>query len=176
MASPIPSSNASTTSSVVDSLLEDVDGAVADDALSAGSALSLESSAWDHVMECVVNNNSDDADDDVPATEDITSLTPREMWELASELVWGVKGLRPIQIEAIERQFYPDICELKMLFIGRTGIGKSHFFRMLGCILGGIFVQIIPLLSLSANQMTKMKSASNEYGDIEAHNLDEICQ
>ena len=38
-----PTANASTTSSSVDSLLENVDGAVADDALSTTSALSLES-------------------------------------------------------------------------------------------------------------------------------------
>ena len=55
----------------------------------------------------------------------------------------------------------PDLCQLKMLLVGRTGIGKTHFFRMTSCLLGGIVVQIIPLLVLSADQIAKMVNTIN---------------
>ena len=46
--------------------------------------------------------------------------------------------------------------------------------RMVGTLLGGITLIIIPFLSLMADTTTKMKGASQAYGSVEAHNLDEI--
>ena len=68
----------------------------------------------------------------------------------------------------------PDVCNSKLLFVARTGIGKTHVFRMIGTIFGGICLNIIPLLSLSGTQMEKIKSASQQYGSVEAHHLDEL--
>ena len=60
-----------------------------------------------------------------------------------------------------------------MLMVGRTGIGKTHFMRMLGTVLGDITLNFTQLLSLSADQMATLKGAHQDYGSVEAHNLDE---
>lgn len=61
-----------------------------------------------------------------------------------------------------------------MLMVGRTGIGKTHFMRMLGTVLGDITLNFTQLLSLSADQMATLKGAHQDYGSVEAHNLDEL--
>ena len=171
-----PTANASTTSSSVDSLLENVDGAVADDALSTTSALSLESTTSVDAMEFTTTTTQLDSTI-TTSSHVITRDTLVESWTtLSNDVCWSTEKLRPIQIDALEMMVDPKICDFKMLLVGRTGIGKTHFFRMMGCIIGGIIVQISPLLALSADQLTKLSDAKQQdvYGSVEAHNVDEL--
>src|SRR6056300_1990588 len=39
---------------------------------------------------------------------------------------------------------------------------------------GGVVIIFVPLLSLSADQMNKMKEASQKFGTVETHHLDEF--
>ena len=95
-------------------------------------------------------------------------------WVRLSRHVLHVDKLREIQVEALKKITKRGECGRKLLFVGCTGVGKTHFFRMLGCILGGVIVIIVPLLSLSADQVEKMNNACQEYGSVEAHHLDEL--
>ena len=61
----------------------------------------------------------------------------------ASEEVWGVKELRPTQLQALTH----IVTHPSLLLIGRTAIGKSHFVRMIGTVLGGLVVVVVPLLA-----------------------------
>lgn len=108
--------------------------------------------------------------------DDIQYDTLEDMLQDASSKVWGLAALRPIQIEALRMLIDPAVCASKLLFVARTGIGKTHVFRMIGTVLGGIAVNIIPLLSLSGTQMEKIKSAAQQFGSVEAHHLDELPQ
>ena len=45
---------------------------------------------------------------------------------------------------------------------------------MFGVLVGGVVVILVPLPSLSADQMNKMKEASQKYGTVETHHLDEF--
>lgn len=92
-----------------------------------------------------------------------------------SKDVWNEdRPLRPLQVTALTMAIDPDICRSKLAFIAPTGYGKTHFVRVFGCMLRGVIVIIVPLLSLSADQMKKMMHANQEFGSIEVHNLDEI--
>lgn len=94
-----------------------------------------------------------------------------ESWRQTSNDVWGVKELRPIQIEAL----WHMISNQSLLLIGRTGIGKTHFVRMLGTALGGLVVVVVPLLALMGDQMTKMTVRNNDAGgSMEAYNIDQL--
>ena len=172
-----PAANASTTSSSVDSLLENVDGAVADDALSTTSAASSLLSTTSVIDAMEFTTTTTQLDSTITTSSHvITRDTLVESWTTLSNDVWSTEKLRPIQIDALEMMVDPKICDFKMLLVGRTGIGKTHFFRMMGCIIGGIIVQISPLLALSADQLTKLSDAKQQdvYGSVEAHNVDEL--
>ena len=58
-------------------------------------------------------------------------------WVFMSRYLLRVDTLREIQVEALKKITKRGDCGRRLLFVGRTGIGKTHFFRMLGCILGG---------------------------------------
>ena len=58
--------------------------------------------------------------------------------------------------------------------IQRTGAGKSHILRMLGIIERGIVLIFIPLLTLSANVMSKFTCTNQNFGDIPVQHLDEL--
>ena len=77
-------------------------------------------------------------------------------------------------MEALRKITDPDDCGRKLLFVGRTGIGKTHFFHMLGCILGGVIVIVVPLLSQSADQVKKLDDACQDYGCVWAYHLDHL--
>ena len=95
-------------------------------------------------------------------------------WNDCSLQVWNEeRPLKDLQNVALTMSTDPDICRLKVAFFARTGYGKTHFVRVLGCLLGGVVVIIVPLLSLSADQIKKMLGANNDHGSVEAHHLDE---
>ena len=69
----------------------------------------------------------------------------------ASFTVWGVPSLRPFQMVAVIKLLFDGACNKKLLLVDRTGSGKSHILRMIASLTGGIWLIIIPLLSLTAD-------------------------
>ncbi len=61
-----------------------------------------------------------------------------------------------------------------MLIVDRTGGGKSHILRMAATFLGGIITVIVPLLSLTADQISKIDEANQDRGSMRAVHLDEL--
>ena len=53
-------------------------------------------------------------------------------------------------------------------------LGKTHVTRVAGVIEQGIIIIIIPLLTLSADQMAKFSCGDQCYKTIEAHHMDEV--
>jgi superfamily II DNA helicase RecQ len=87
--------------------------------------------------------------------------------------VWNVPELRPLQMQAIKHVLMPSTPNTLFL-IDRTGGGKSHVIRTLGAILKGIIIVFIPILSLSADLLEKFRTASQRFGSVHAHHVDEI--
>jgi len=48
-----------------------------------------------------------------------------------------------------------------LLLIGRTGIGKSHFVRMVGTVLGGIVVVVVGMASISLTKPLYVMTSYN---------------
>ncbi len=72
----------------------------------------------------------------------------------ASASVWSVNEMHPAQLDAV----YPLLHPLRpnhLAVIQRIGAGKTHILRTLGVIERGIVLIFIPLLTLSANVMSK---------------------
>ena len=61
-----------------------------------------------------------------------------------------------------------------LLFVDRTGSGKIHITRVAGVVEKGITLIIVNIHALSADQMAKYVTANQEYGAVEAHNVDEV--
>ena len=62
----------------------------------------------------------------------------------------------------------------KLLVVDQTASGKSYILRMIATMVGGIILVIVPLLSLTADRMEKVRVALQCHGSIEAHHIDEI--
>jgi hypothetical protein len=58
--------------------------------------------------------------------------------------------------------------------IQQTGAGKTHILRTLGVIEQGIILIFIPLLTLSANVMSKFTCTNQNFGAIAVQHLDEL--
>ena len=67
-----------------------------------------------------------------------------------SARMWGTPALRPTQSAAIAEIMHGQ-CTGKLLLVHRTGGGKSHIMRMIGSLVAGITVVIVPLLTLCAD-------------------------
>ena len=93
----------------------------------------------------------------------------------ASTHIWDVPLLRPIQLSAVSRIINRAMPN-KLLLVARTGIGKTHVTRIAGVILRGIVLIIIPLLSLSADQIRKFCDANQAFGSVDVYHLDELSQ
>ena len=78
-----------------------------------------------------------------------------------------------MQNDAVERALFDKTCEGKLLIIDRTG-GGSHILRIAVMFLGGIVVVILPLLVLTADQISKIEEANQDCGSIKAVHLDEL--
>ena len=91
----------------------------------------------------------------------------------ASALVWGVQDMYPAQLDAIYRLLHP-VRPNHLAVIQRTGAGKTHILRTLGVIERGIILIFIPLLTLSADVMSKFTSADQQFGAISVYHLDEL--
>jgi hypothetical protein len=109
--------------------------------------------------------------DDSVLTIDATN---EEIINEASSRVWGVPFLRPFQMMAVLKILFDVRCKKKLLLVDRTGGGKSHILRMIASLTGGIWLVIIPLLSLTADTKAKMEEANEDYGSVEVHHMDEL--
>jgi superfamily II DNA helicase RecQ len=58
--------------------------------------------------------------------------------------------------------------------IQRTGAGKTHILRTPGVIEQGIILIFIPLLTLSADVMSKFTCANQNFGAVTVQHLDEL--
>jgi superfamily II DNA helicase RecQ len=91
----------------------------------------------------------------------------------ASASVWGVQEMYPAQHDAIYHLLHP-VRPNHLAVIQRTGAGKTHILRTLGVIERGIILIFIPLLTLSADVMSKFMSADQQFGAVALQHLDEL--
>ena len=84
----------------------------------------------------------------------------------AAAMVFRKPTLRPRQEMAVTKLVYDKSSQGKLLVVDRTGGGKSLIFSLAAVMVGGIIYIIIPLLALTANQMTKLKEAISDEGAI----------
>ena len=88
--------------------------------------------------------------------------------------VWGVPSLCEDQVSAIDKLLFDKDADGKMLGVAHTSSSKSHILQMVGSMVGGMWLIIVPLLSLTADTMAKMEEHVDTKGSIETHHLDEI--
>ena len=88
---------------------------------------------------------------------------------------WNVPALRTNQRLACRHLGDPSRPKT-LLLIDRTGGGKTHVTRVVGCVERGVVLIIVPLLALSADQLAKFKEGSQAYGTVEAHHMDELVK
>jgi hypothetical protein len=91
----------------------------------------------------------------------------------ASFSVWGVREMYPMQIDAIYRLLHP-LRTNYLAVIQCTGAGKTHIVQTLGVMERGIVLIFIPLLTLSADVMSKFTSADQRFGPVKEQHLDEL--
>ena len=105
-----------------------------------------------------------------PLPDDATTM---DIIRYAALCVWRKPCLRPVQECAVHKLVYDPVSEGKLLVIDRTGGGKSLILQLSGIIVGGIVFVLVPLLSLTANNISKIRRAVQDYGLVEVHHLDE---
>ena len=92
-----------------------------------------------------------------------------------SSRVWSTPTFRPKREQAAETILLSsEECGGKLIVIDRTRLGKSHILCMVALFVGGIVLVIVPLLSLTADQMAKIRVTLQVEGSVDAHHLDEI--
>ena len=91
----------------------------------------------------------------------------------SSTHVWSVPEVRPNQIKTATHLIDPSKTR-SLLIIDRTGSGKTHIYRIVGTIERGVILIIVPLLTLSADQLSKFKGANQSFGSVTAHHIDEL--
>ena len=91
----------------------------------------------------------------------------------ASASVWSVHEMYPAQLDAVYHLLHP-MRPNHLAVIQRTGAGKTHILRTLGVIERGIILIFIPLLTLSADVMSKFTCANQNFGAVTVQHLDEL--
>ena len=79
----------------------------------------------------------------------------------------------PAQLDAIYCLLHP-VYPNHLTVFQRTGADKTHILRMLGVIERGIILIFIPLLTLSADVMSKFTYANQKFGAVTVQHLDEL--
>ena len=100
---------------------------------------------------------------------EVSSLA--DLINLLSKRTWNTP-LRELQTNALSQLFGRCLDQRKLLIVQKTGGGKTHIIRTLGTMLKGIHVVLHPLLALTGDQVIRFQEGSNDYGMIEAVNLD----
>ena len=91
----------------------------------------------------------------------------------ASSCLWRIPECRRTQIVLVGEILFNPESDGKLIVIDHMG-GGSHIIYMIITMIGGVIIILILLFALTADQMAKIKEAMEEYGYVEAHNLDEI--
>ena len=104
---------------------------------------------------------------DAPFTDHLASCAAR---------VFKMPSLRKEQPEAVERIIFDPSCGGKLLLCIRTGGGKSLTLYLTAVSIGGISLVIIPLLSLTANQLERLKKALQRDGNVFCVHLDDAAR
>ena len=68
---------------------------------------------------------------------------------------------------------YSPLSKMKVLAVIWTGGGKTHIIRCWGTFTKGICLVLHPIPVLTFDQVLKFTEGSDEYGSIEAHNIDD---
>ena len=97
------------------------------------------------------------------STPSIDAPIPAQLAYAAAK-VFGKSALRPRQVIAVNKLVYCQSSKGKLLVVNRTGGGKSLILSLAAVMVGGISLVIIPLLALTANQMSKLKEAISDHG------------
>ena len=87
--------------------------------------------------------------------------------------MFGVPSLRPRQLEAATRILFEEDCRGRLLVVDRTGGGKSLILQTVATCVGAITLVIVLLLSLTANQLSRLESANQDHGSVKAVHLDD---
>jgi superfamily II DNA helicase RecQ len=90
--------------------------------------------------------------------------------------VFCTVSLCPKQQEAACRIVCDKSSKGRLLVVDRTGGGGTLILHMTAISVGGIALVIIPLLSLTANQLDHIKHAVQRYGAVYAYHLDECSK
>ena len=113
--------------------------------------------------EAAVANDDDDDDNGDDDSDTVGSVSSRASMGVVltnlSARMWDTPSLCPTQ-EAAITEIMHGRCGGKLLLVHRTGGGKSRVLRMLGSLVAGVVVVIVPLLTLCADQMRKIEEAS----------------
>ena len=56
----------------------------------------------------------------------------------------------------------------------RTGRGKTNIMRMLGTMVAGLSLVLVPLLSLTADLLERLREGSSADASVEPHHIDEL--
>jgi superfamily II DNA helicase RecQ len=91
----------------------------------------------------------------------------------ASTSIWGVPDMFPAQLDAVFCLLHP-MKPNHLAVIKQTGAGKTHILWTLGVIERGIVLTFIPLLTLSADVMSKFTCANYRFGTVIIQYLDEL--
>ena len=111
-----------------------------------------------------------DADDDISVASD---AAVDEHLDSGARRVFGVASLRPKQRDAINSILFDSESDGKLIVVDRTGGGKSLILQMTAICVGGVTLVIVPLLSLTANLMSRISRASCARMAVSAVHLDE---
>ena len=116
------------------------------------------------------NSNSGDDDDEESVSSDAAF---GDHLASAARRVFRIPSLRPKQLEAVQDILYKEETDGKLLVVDRTGGGKSLILQLTAVAVAGVTIVIVPLLSLTANQMARVSRASSKRMTVTAIHLDE---
>ena len=119
---------------------------------------------------------TDDPDDDGSSSSDDSVDSDADYEDhlaSAARRVFGIPSLRPKQREAVNTILFGAESGGKLLVVDRTGGGKSLILQLTAVAVAGVTLVIVPLLSLTANQMARISRASSRRMSINAIHLDE---
>ena len=88
--------------------------------------------------------------------------------------MWLTRSWCLAQLTAVETIIFSSECLDKLLVVNYASGEKSHILRMIAAFVGGIILVIIPLLTLTANQLEKVMIALQAHDPFESHHLDDL--
>ena len=110
----------------------------------------------------VVDNDDDDDDDDDSVSNDgtVNSSAPiADHLNSGGRRVFRMPSLRPRQDEAITRIAFDPQSGGKLIVVDPTAGGKSLVLAMTAIVVGGVTIVIVPLLALTADQLTRLNAS-----------------